>query len=184
MTNKKDTKMSVSNSKGFNTINILRRFWQNATIEDVRDLIKEDTNVNILYEDNYTPLHWAAMHSKNPEIIKALIKAGADMMAKADGLEGDLPIHSAAFINENPEAVKVFLDADIDINTQTDSGLTPLHMAAFWNKNPEVIMFLLKRGADGKLKNKYEETPFDYVKKNETIMKYVSTYKALEDASK
>ncbi len=45
-------------------------------------------------------------------------------------------------------------------------------------------MFLLKRGADGKLKNKNEKTPFDYVKENETIMKYVSTYKALEDASK
>ena len=73
-----------------------------------------------------TPLHKAAMCvMNNPDIINALIQAGADVNAKDE--EGETPLHGAADENTNPDIIIALVQAGANINAQDRLlGSTPL----------------------------------------------------------
>lgn len=50
------------------------------------------------------------------------------------------------------EVIIALVNAGANVNAKNRYGDTPLHIAADWNEIPEAIMFLLKAGADGKIK--------------------------------
>ena len=103
----------------------------------------------------------AAAYSENPNVIKALINADADLKAKDK--DNWTPLHSAAASNvvhyllhrpteyntasKNPDVIKVLIDAGANLEAQTIYGFTPLLLAA-QSKNPGVIKVLIDAGAN------------------------------------
>lgn len=103
----------------------------------------------------YTPLHHAAQ-SGTPEVVRALLAAGADVDAWAKGFGGDwgwswTPLHLAARSNPDPEVVSVLAEAGADLHAPGEEsyyrGNTPLHYAGD-NPNPDVAAALLGAGAE------------------------------------
>ena len=86
-------------------------------------------------ENGSTPLHF----DKQPEAVKILIDAGADVNArtKKNGLWGETPLDYAAHYGES-EAVKILIDAGADVNTNIFYGV----------KKSETIKILIDTGVD------------------------------------
>ena len=58
-------------------------------------------------------MHYAAAKNSNPDVVKALISAGAKVNAKTkDGLT---PLYYAARFNSNPDVVKALVNAGAEV---------------------------------------------------------------------
>ena len=109
-----------------------------------------------------TPL-WVAAYASNrrgnPEIVQALLEAGADQHRATD--DGTTPLMAAAglgFCTYRPreprgpqspsaeEAVRVLLEAGADINAVNEADFTALHAAAYRGLN-EVVIYLVEQDA-------------------------------------
>ncbi|MCH2145261.1 MAG: ankyrin repeat domain-containing protein, partial [Phycisphaerales bacterium] len=109
---------------------------ENATIEDFRRVLNNgDVNVRARGEDDWTPLMHAASRNPRPEVITALISAGADVNARDHF--GGTALMSAAVGNPNPEIFTTLIKAGADVTARDEDGWTPLMFAA-GNPNPEV----------------------------------------------
>ena len=97
--------------------------------------------------DDFTALHLAAFFGQ-PEPVKALIEAGANVNATATNSFVDRvqPLHSAA-ATRNHESSRLLLDAGADVNAQQGDGFTPL-MAAAQAGDLELTRIYLDAGAD------------------------------------
>ena len=141
-------------------------FFKDADVATVSRCLKTK-NTNTRDESGRTPLHLAAGKSKNPAVITALLKAGADTKVRTFKDEyggGRTPLHDAASWNENPAVITALLKAGADIKVRTfrsdyGGGETPLHFAAQWNENPAVVTALIKAGADPNARDHEGETP-------------------------
>ena len=97
-----------------------------------------------------------ALHNfiADPEVVKALIAAGADV--KIRDSRGNTPLHFAA---GNPETTKILIEAGAKPNAQNHYGITPLHNA----RHVEVIRTLIKGGANTEARtNDSKATPLHY----------------------
>lgn len=111
------------------------------------------------------PLHFAAAHATNPEILSALIDAGANVDNTPDSCGS--PLACAVAFNPRPEILTTLIDAGVDINqTPSSIGLegdfvkipnryvdridegTALHFAIWRAKEEWKIDLLLNAGAD------------------------------------
>ena len=88
----------------------------------------------------------AASFNLNPEIVRVLTAAGAEVNTPIDG--GGTALMSAAGLNPNPAVTQALIDAGADLMARTDEGETPLMSAAAFTRNPVVIQVLLGAGAD------------------------------------
>ncbi len=59
-----------------------RAFFKRASAADVSRCLQAGANINARDEDGLTPLHGAAILSKNPAVVDALLKAGANVNAR------------------------------------------------------------------------------------------------------
>ena len=69
----------------------------------------------------------AAGNNPNPEVLKALLEAGADVNAK--NKDGVTPLMPAAGSNPNPEVLKALLEAGADAKAKNNEGKTALDYA-------------------------------------------------------
>ncbi len=98
----------------------------------------------------------AAAAEGNAEVMRLLIKAGADL--HADDRSGINPLRSAIY-GGNVECVKILVDAGIDANTggmvtTSQSGSRESVIAgAVATKNYEIAKYLISRGADVNARN-------------------------------
>ena len=115
-------------------------------------------NVNSpVADDGSLLLHHAAWLG-GPQVIRALLAAGADPSAFSD--DGWTPLHAAAESNEHPdEVVAVLVAAGADPNALTLRGKTPLHVAARYNERPEMVAALVAAGANSSLRDDDGSTP-------------------------
>ena len=141
-----------------------KKFFRKATVEDVTACVNAgaalDARDGGLLSDcpKCTPLHRAVLHNENVEVVKALLKGGADPNARVKWKY--TPLHQAAVYNENPAVVKALIDAGAALDVQTlHSESTPLHLAAQYNDNPEVVKALIDAGAALTAWNKKDKTP-------------------------
>ena len=120
------------------------------------------------YARSRTPLHEAVVANSNPEIVAALIAAGADVHARAD-LAGEYepdatPLYWAASANPDTRVLELLVQAGADVNARGGSGRTPLHSAAL--RNPVAFPMLLELGADPEAVDREGRTPMDYAVDN------------------
>ena len=99
-------------------------------------------------EDDRTPLHYAARRG-SPEVVSALIKAGANLLAR--NTRGRTPLHLAA-MHDKLDQAKVIVNTDecdkACVNARTNDDRTPLHdAAASSTPMPEMVKFLIVEGA-------------------------------------
>ena len=151
-----------------------------GTPQDVQAAIDKGADVNAS-KGGKTPLIVAATSNKHPEVITALLKAGADMEAR-DSQYGGTALMWAA-VNENSEIIATLLKGGADPNARDPYDSTALMWAAVNSQNPEVIVVLLNAGVDAKAKDKKGNTAFCYARYR-SIMERTDALKQLEEASK
>lgn len=101
-----------------------------------------------------TALHVAAGTARDPDVIRALLRAGASVEATDGG--GNTPLHTAATTGA-PAVMRVLLEAGADPSLRVEvsrpanpwdpKDWTPLHLAAR-NRDPGVVALLLEAGAN------------------------------------
>ncbi|OGK12293.1 MAG: hypothetical protein A2W80_04675 [Candidatus Riflebacteria bacterium GWC2_50_8] len=103
----------------------------------------------------------ALMYARSPEIIEALVKAGANVDARdKDGM-------TAMRYAKSPEIVEALVKAGADVNASNNDGYTALIYQASLCENPAIISTLLNAGANPKLKTNCGCTAFDQAKKQQ-----------------
>lgn len=156
------------------------------------DMIVSEIDANEFTKE-FMPLFWAS-NAGNNNVIKALIKKGADIDYVSAG-EGNALV--AAAKNNHADSVRLLIEsgAAVDIETFLYKS-TPLLIASYWgsvdavkvlvengadihHKNSsgntalhkacekdqfDVIKYLISQGADINLKNNYDMTPVDMTK--------------------
>jgi ankyrin repeat protein len=120
-------------------------YWKIATVEDVKNGIKAGRDPNKLFTNGQSPLSMAALLNSSPEVINALIEAGAEVNSARLRVP---PLVAAASNNSNPEIVKALLKNGANVNIKGINGVSPILMAAQTCSNPEVFKILVEAGAD------------------------------------
>ena len=182
----------VVDCKKWNT----EKFFRKATVEDVTACINAgaylDARDGGFWSDceRCTPLHRAAAYNNNPEVVQALIDAGADLEVQV-ARSKSTPLHLAAGFSENPAVIETLLKAGADLEARTKWKSTPLHKAARYNNNPEVVKVLIDAGANLEARADDKETPLHLAagsKENpaviETLLKAGADQMARDDGDK
>ena len=137
-----------------------REVFEKGTAAAVTACLQAGADLKARDMFGYTPLHIAAEHNKNPDVIAVLVDAGADLEAR-DKIE-DTPLHRAAGFNQSTAIITALVDAGADLEARGLFGNTPLHVAAMNSKNPDVIAVLLDAGADLEARDPYGVTALHF----------------------
>jgi hypothetical protein len=150
-----------------------------GTPQSIQAAIEKGVDVNTIDKQGWTPLLIAAANNPNPDVIAALLKAGATLHP-AYGWIGTA-LMAAAMGNKNPEIIITLLNDGEDINARTIDRRTALMFAAENNPNPEVITTLLKAGADPIARSKEGKTASDYALES-GLLTGTDAYRQLSEA--
>jgi hemoglobin len=115
-------------------------------IEMVRVLLDFGVDANLADAGNHTPLYRVANGSgmgQGPEVVEALVRAGADVNASA-GVTGATPLHMAAR-RGHLEIARRLLDFGAALDARDRKGDTPLQRAI--NCRKEAVAKLLRERA-------------------------------------
>jgi hemoglobin len=115
--------------------------------EVVALLLRLGTDPDILDRGGHTPLYRAANEcasAAGPEIVRALVRAGADVNARG-GVTRATPLHMAAR-RGYLEIARALLDSGASIDARDSKGDTPLQRAVNCRRD-SVSQLLVKRGA-------------------------------------
>jgi ankyrin repeat protein len=134
-----------------------------GSLEQVAFAINNGANVNAKIDVGRTPLMFAAAFNPDPEVLKALLSAGADVHARSNegwSSEGGMTPLMAAAIGSNPEKIRALIDAGSDVNARNRAQWSPLLLAAGSEiSNPEAIKMLIDAGADVNVSDAEGSTP-------------------------
>lgn len=126
--------------------------------EIVSTLLDAGADVSAEYDgDGIQAIHKAGKCAKNPDTVRLLLVAGADVNARS--ASGWTPLHHAASSNVNPEIVRVFIDAGAAVNVRDIYNFTPLHTAALHSDTLDVLRELIKANADVNATNDSGSSP-------------------------
>lgn len=106
--------------------------------------------------EEITPLFHAAAFCRSSEIVRALIRAGADVNAegKREGREGWTPLlYALAGPCRSLPVVEELLGSGASVNIAVGNGQTPLHFAVSIGDVPGYVHALLRAGADVHARN-------------------------------
>ena len=86
------------------------------------------------------------MVNNNPNVIQALVDAGADVNAK--NADGNTPLLLAARYVGNPEIIDILLKSGANIEEPNKDGYTPLFSSIANGSHPNVAIEFIKNKAD------------------------------------
>jgi len=123
--------------------------------ENIDRLLKAGVDVNVRFEDGYTPLIVAAVVG-HLEVALVLIENGANVNVR--NLENGKSLLEMAAWEGNMKMASVLLENGACLNSHNKAGLTPL-MVAVRNGHHEMVVRLLDNGADVNAKDVNYFTP-------------------------
>lgn len=127
--------------------------FTNTSPECISYLVKLNGNVGQGNQYGTTPIMWAAMYNPNPQVIDALIAAGADINDPGHK-DGYTPLHWAVRCNRSSLVAEHIIKLGADINKEDKYGSSPL-LWAICNKNPKDVLtefsFISKKSSYDKL---------------------------------
>jgi len=137
----------ITIAAGENKMDILKYLLRkhNISVED------KEYNLFENIENGWNALQWASAKG-NVEIIRYLIKKGANINSKAETDNNQTSLHLSLFLNKR-EAARILVDFGADINKPDLWGSTPLEYAINL-EDRDLIRFLYKKGARFSEKNK------------------------------
>ena len=116
----------------------IHRAAYEGRVDEVRDLLENDLDVNSRDSFGGTALH-AAMFQSNTDIVRLLIDAGFDVNAVGPN-NGYTPLHDAVWGNNLP-ALKILVENGGDTSIKGLKGMTPLDKARNEGKN-DIVRYL------------------------------------------
>ncbi len=120
---------------------------------------------------------WAAMETKDLELIRRTLAAGAD----PDQLEsesGVSPLSIAAMLDQRALA-RMLLEHGADVDVRNADGATPLIGAAFLGR-VEMLEFLLEQGADPDARNVMGDTAISVTRTPWNVVSFVASLLEIE----
>jgi ankyrin repeat protein len=151
-----------------------------GTPQQVQAAIARGADVNAVSHNDYmTPIILAACHNPNPDVVVALVKAGADV--NAQDISGRTALMYCAKLHKS-EVIRILLEAGAKVNIQAHDGWTALMSAAYSNRYPEVITVLLKAGANAKAKDLSGRVALTILKGNPWLRK-TDAFRQLQEAT-
>ena len=128
--------------------------------ERLVELIKKNPSLTNAYSpDGFTPLGFAVFFGQ-PEVVKALLNAGADPNLPSRESMKVTPLASAAAAKQT-ELARLLIEHGADVNARAAGGHIPLHEASA-NGNVELVKLLIENGADVHAKTDDGKTPLDF----------------------
>jgi len=121
-----------------------RQYWESATVASVADVPRKAL---LPGNRNGGVLMWAAMGTRDPEILRALVRRGA-AVNETDARFGGTPMSAAAGKSAHPEMIGVLKSLGADPDQRVNNGETPAMIAAQYNHTPGIIEALAAAGAD------------------------------------
>jgi ankyrin repeat protein len=117
----------------------------------------EEDNCDELPDDDWTPLHYAAMEGR-ANAVQHLIDNGADINMKDN--DGETPLYYA-IMNGYTDIAVLLINSGADVTDKGINGLTPLHEAAAWG-NAVVVKMLIDHGANINARDNFGRTPLKH----------------------
>jgi uncharacterized protein len=119
---------------------------KSGDVREVERLIRSGVHLNISRDDDDG---WSALvmasYWNHPEVVKLLIRSGADLNIRGDG--GKTALIFASRFNNIEVVVKLLIKGGADLNIRSDGGRTALIWASSRNRI-EVVKVLLENFAD------------------------------------
>ena len=143
-------------------------------LEEMTSLLTENPDLLSQYSPHGFTALSMAVHFGNEDIVRYLLRHGADPHLFSQNGYRVFPLHTA--IDANFEVIaKMLIEAGAEVNSVQSSGMTPLHYAA-QNGNIELLIILLEKGALVDYKNEQGMTPSDLalLKGHEEIAKILA----------
>jgi len=129
-------------------------------VERLMNLIERDPALTNTYSpDGFHPLGFAVFFGQ-PEAVKALLNAGADVNLPSRESMKVTPLASAAAAKQT-EIARMLIAHGANVNARAAGGHVPLHEAAA-NGNVELVKLLIEHGADVNAKTDDGKTSLDF----------------------
>ena len=122
-----------------------RSSWESLTITQLLDILCEDNRADVRDDRNAGPLHYAARSSKNLEIFRALVGAGAEVNLQDQ--DGWTALMVAAEFNSFDSVTLTLLAMGADPDLINADGWNALMVAGRWATNGQIIRHLVQAGA-------------------------------------
>lgn len=133
------------------------------------DLIRNMLNAGAQLDGMQEPPLFMAIRYDRLDVMKELLRRGADPNAKIIGIDGhSRPILQEAIHTLEPEYIKLLIDAGANVNVTTDNGRTMVMVASGMKWKPErvvnCIQILLDAGAKVDAETEYGVTALSEAK--------------------
>jgi ankyrin repeat protein len=158
---------------------LMRALSKNIDLVRLKEILKNNINLELRGNRNWTAIGYAVCYHRNPEATKLLIEKGANVNIR--DRDGDTPLIAAAAWSKTPGKITILLKAGARINDKNKSGRTPLIMAAVSRRSLKEIKILVEHGAKLNEIDNSGHTAYDWAvkKKNKLATEYLSKHGAL-----